>query len=58
MVSSPAIVDGELFVGSGFGAKGAGDDIAAELARRPAAIWAFCIQGQEGCEGEPIENFQ
>jgi polyvinyl alcohol dehydrogenase (cytochrome) len=58
MVSSPAIVDGELFVGSGFGAKGAGDDIAAQLAGQPAWIWGFCIQGQEGCEGEPIENFQ
>ena len=46
-------MDGELFVGSGFGARGAGgeetEDIARRLAETPAAVWAFCIEGQEGC---------
>jgi len=48
--SQAAIVDGEVFVGSGFGTQGAGDtDIEQVLARTPAAIWAFCIEGVEGC---------
>lgn len=49
--SQPVIVGGEVFIGSGFGAAGAGgSDIAAQLAKSPAGVWAFCIEGQEGCE--------
>jgi polyvinyl alcohol dehydrogenase (cytochrome) len=56
VVSSQAVVvDGVLYIGSGFGAASAGGgdtaDIAAQLARAPAAVWAFCVQGEEDCEG-------
>lgn len=48
--SSAAIVDGEVFIGSGFGALGAGPEQAQEAARVPGAVWALCIAGEEGCE--------
>ncbi len=52
VVSQAVVVEGELFVGSGFGAQGAGGsqaDIARRLAETPASVWAFCIEGEEGC---------
>jgi polyvinyl alcohol dehydrogenase (cytochrome) len=49
--SQPAIVDGEVFVGSGFGAAAATDsEEAARRATVKAAIWAFCVRGTDGCE--------
>jgi outer membrane protein assembly factor BamB len=49
--SQAAIVDGVVYVGSGFGAdEGAtANEEAQERAQIAAAIWAFCIEGQEGC---------
>jgi outer membrane protein assembly factor BamB len=50
--SQPAIVDGVVYVGSGFGTGGGtGPDISKELALKPAAVWAFCVEGEEGCQG-------
>ncbi len=46
--SQAAIVNGEVFVGSGFGTL---NEVAGGLAKLPAAVWAFCIAGQEGCQG-------
>ena len=52
LFSHAAIVDGVVYTGSGFGAQGAGDtDIESVLARAPGAVWAFCIEGEEGCPG-------
>ena len=47
--SQAAIVEGELFVGSGFGASSAGSEEAADLADSPAGVVAFCVAGVEGC---------
>jgi len=58
VVSQAVVVDGELFIGSGFGTRGVGPEISRQLAERPAAVWAFCVEGEEGCQGEPIETFQ
>jgi outer membrane protein assembly factor BamB len=50
--SSAAIVDGVVYIGSGFGTGGTtGPDISQQLAKNPAAVWAFCVQGEEGCPG-------
>lgn len=50
--SQAAIVDGVVYIGSGFGTTGGagGPDIAQQAAQKPAAVWAFCIQGEEGCQ--------
>jgi hypothetical protein len=49
--SQAVIADGVVFMGSGFGAQGAGGtDIEAVLARTPAGVWAFCIEGENDCE--------
>jgi polyvinyl alcohol dehydrogenase (cytochrome) len=45
--SQAAIVNGEVFVGSGFGTL---NEVASGLAKVPAAVWAFCIAGQAGCQ--------
>jgi outer membrane protein assembly factor BamB len=45
--STPAIVDGTIYVGSGFGTQGGA---AGGIAHEPAAIWALCIAGEKGCE--------
>ncbi len=45
--STPAIVDGTIYVGSGFGTQG-GE--AGGIAKEPAAVWALCIAGEKGCE--------
>ena len=48
--SQAAIVGGEVFVGSGFGALGAiSSDPVAALARVPASVRAFCVVGAAGC---------
>jgi len=53
--SQAAIVDGVVYIGSGFGAASAGgsdtEDIAAQMAKAPAAVWAFCVEGREDCQG-------
>ena len=45
--SGPAIVDGTIYIGSGFGALNAG---APGPAKDPGALWALCIAGEKGCE--------
>ena len=48
--SQAAIVDGVVYVGSGFGTgSSTGPNVAKEAALTPAAVWAFCVQGEEGC---------
>jgi polyvinyl alcohol dehydrogenase (cytochrome) len=49
--SAAAVVDGELFVGAGFGATtgATSEEEAQEAAEAPGAIWAFCIEGSDGC---------
>ena len=50
--SQAAIVDGVVYVGAGFGAESAtSNEEAMRRAKIPAAVWAFCIQGEAGCEG-------
>jgi outer membrane protein assembly factor BamB len=50
--SEAAIVDGVVYIGSGFGTGGGtGPGVAQQAAQRPATVWAFCIQGKEGCQG-------
>jgi polyvinyl alcohol dehydrogenase (cytochrome) len=50
--SEAAIVDGVVYIGSGFGtSSGTGPDVARQAAQTPATVWAFCIQGKEGCQG-------
>ena len=53
--SSAAIVDGEVFIGAGFGASEAatGNEEAQERAKIPAGVFAFCIEGVNGCEEAP-----
>ena len=52
--SQAAVVDGFVYMGSGFGARGAGGtDIEEVLARTPAGVWAFCVEGTEGCTRAP-----
>jgi polyvinyl alcohol dehydrogenase (cytochrome) len=49
--SSAAIVDGVVYIGSGFGTAGdTGPGVAKEAGQRAAAVWAFCVQGEEGCQ--------
>lgn len=49
--SQAAILDGVVYVGAGFGAASAtSNDEAMRRARVPAAVWAFCVQGEVGCE--------
>lgn len=45
--STPTIVDGTIYVGSGFGTQGGA---AGDIAKVPAAVWALCITGEKGCE--------
>jgi outer membrane protein assembly factor BamB len=45
--STPAVVDGTIYVGSGFGTQGGA---AGGIAKDAAAIWALCIAGEKGCE--------
>ena len=45
--SGPAIVDGTIYIGAGFGALNAG---APGPARDPGALWALCVAGEKGCE--------
>ena len=53
--SQAVIVDGEVFVGSGFGAQSATSiEEAAERGLRRAGVWAFCIAGAPGCETERL----
>jgi polyvinyl alcohol dehydrogenase (cytochrome) len=49
--SAAAVVDGVVFVGAGFGATtgATSQEEAQEAAQAPGAIWAFCIEGSEGC---------
>lgn len=48
--SQAVVVEGEVFVGSGFGAAAATrSEEAAERAERAAGVWAFCIAGRAGC---------
>jgi len=53
--SSAAIVEGEVYIGAGFGAsEGAtGNEEAQERAKIPAGVFAFCIEGVNGCEAAP-----
>ena len=49
--SQAAILDGVVYVGAGFGAESAtSNEEAVRRARVPAAVWAFCVQGEVGCE--------
>jgi polyvinyl alcohol dehydrogenase (cytochrome) len=45
--SGPAVVDGTVYIGSGFGALNAG---AEGPAKDPGGLFALCIRGEEGCE--------
>lgn len=55
--SQAVVVGGELYVGSGFGAQSATDSEEAEtLARAPAGVLAFCVEGEPGCEAAPAEE--
>jgi hypothetical protein len=53
--SSVAVVEGEVFIGAGFGASEAatGNEEAQERAKIPAGVFAFCIEGVNGCEEAP-----
>jgi polyvinyl alcohol dehydrogenase (cytochrome) len=56
--SQSVVVDGVLYVGSGFGTtENAGDDeTAQQLAKSPAGVWAFCVEGVNGCVRMPDEE--
>lgn len=52
--SSAAIVEGEVFIGAGFGAAAAtSNQEAIDRARVPAGVFAFCVEGVNGCEAAP-----
>jgi hypothetical protein len=56
--SQAVVVDGVLYAGSGFGTTGnAGDDeTSQQLAKAPAGVWAFCVEGVNGCVRMPDEE--
>jgi outer membrane protein assembly factor BamB len=56
--SQSVVVDGVVYVGSGFGTtSNAGDDeTAQQFAQAPAGVWAFCVEGVNGCVRMPDEE--